>query len=46
MTIEEIQGLTGIDPWFLDNLVGIVELEDELRGHATLEEVSDALLGA
>ncbi len=44
MTIEEIQGLTGIDPWFLDNLVGIVELEDELRGHATLEEVSDALL--
>ncbi len=44
MTLEEIHELTSIDPWFLDNLIGIVELENELRGHATLADVSDALL--
>ena len=31
MSIEEIHDLTGIDPWFLDNLQEIVELEEELR---------------
>ncbi len=38
MTVEEIYELTGIDPWFLDNLRQIVELEDELRRHAGLDE--------
>ena len=36
MSIEEIHELTGIDPWFLDNLAEIVEMEDELRASASL----------
>ncbi|RIK80524.1 MAG: carbamoyl phosphate synthase large subunit, partial [Planctomycetota bacterium] len=31
MTINEIYELTGIDPWFLDNLLEIVEFEEQLR---------------
>jgi len=30
-TIEEIYGLTGIDPWFVDNIKQIVELEEEIK---------------
>ncbi|MEI7824881.1 MAG: carbamoyl-phosphate synthase subunit L, partial [Chlorobiaceae bacterium] len=30
-TIEEVHQSTGIDPWFLDNILQIVELEGELR---------------
>jgi carbamoyl-phosphate synthase large subunit len=44
MTIEEIFELTHIDPWFLDNLAEIVELEEELRKHAAIDSVEDALL--
>jgi len=43
MTAEEIFELTAIDPWFLDNLQEIIELEDELRGQAGLSAVGDAL---
>ncbi len=43
MTIEEIFELTGIDPWFLDNLFQLVEMEEELRGFDRIEDVSDAL---
>lgn len=31
MTVDEIYELTGIDPWFLDNLLEIVETEERLR---------------
>jgi len=44
MSVEEIHETTGIDPWFLDNLQEIVELEDELRRQPGLEGVSDRLL--
>ena len=44
MSVEEIYELTGIDPWFLDNLFEIVELEDELRQRGKLDAVDDALL--
>jgi carbamoyl-phosphate synthase large subunit len=44
MTLEEIFELTHIDPWFLDNLQQIVELEEELRRQPGLEQTSDALL--
>jgi carbamoyl-phosphate synthase large subunit len=44
MSVEEIYELTGIDPWFLDNLLEIVELEDELRGRGKLDAVDDALM--
>jgi carbamoyl-phosphate synthase large subunit len=30
--VEEVYRITGIDPWFLDNLLEIVEMEDVLRG--------------
>ena len=32
-TVEEVSKLTGIDPWFIDKIHGIVKLEDELRRH-------------
>jgi len=44
MSIDEIYEITGIDPWFLDNLAQIVELEEELRSVGTLENLSDELL--
>jgi len=44
MPVEEIHDLTGIDPWFLENLQQIVELEDELRRQGRLEHVDDGLL--
>jgi len=44
MSIDEIHELTGIDPWFLENLAEIVELEDELRRQEGLENVPPALL--
>ena len=44
VSIEEIYELTGIDPWFLQNLFEIVEMEDTLRGVGSLEAVDDATL--
>jgi len=43
-TLEEIYKLTGIDPWFLDQLFEIVELEDELASIGAMEGVDDVLL--
>jgi len=34
MSVAEIYQLTGIDPWFLDNLLEIVETENQLRSLA------------
>jgi carbamoyl-phosphate synthase large subunit len=36
IAVEEIATLTGYDPWFLDQLLQIVEMEDELRAAAPL----------
>jgi carbamoyl-phosphate synthase large subunit len=44
MSIEEIYERTGIDPWFLDNLAEIVELEEELRAKEGIAGVDDGLL--
>ena len=44
LTVEEIHDLTSIDPWFLDNLRQIVELEDELRALPGLSAVPTDLL--
>ena len=44
MSIDEIHALTGIDPWFLDNLQQICELEDELRQQPSLQDAGDGLL--
>lgn len=44
MSIDEIYELTAIDPWFLDHLKEIVELEEELRQYNDIADVDDALL--
>ena len=44
MTLAELHELTAIDPWFLDQLQQIVELENLLRTVGTLAAVDDALL--
>ena len=40
----EIYELTGIDHWFLDQMLELVELENELRKIGRLEHISDELL--
>ncbi len=44
MSVEEIHQITGIDPWFLDNLEQIVQLEEQLRCVASVEAASNPLL--
>ena len=44
MSFDEINELTGIDPWFLENLKEIVELEDQLRWQGSLENIGHELL--
>ena len=36
ISIEEIAGIAGYDPWFLDQLLQVVETEDELRAAAPM----------
>ena len=43
-TVEQIHGLTGIDPWFLNHLREIVEFENRLRAIPNLEACSAELL--
>jgi carbamoyl-phosphate synthase large subunit len=44
MSIDEIHDLTHIDPWFLQNLLEIVEMEERLREIGSLDAVDDATL--
>jgi len=44
MTVEEIYKLTNIDPWFLDHLSELVEMEAELRACGGTNGCSDAML--
>lgn len=44
MSVEEIHELTSIDPWFLDHLVGIVEIEDRLCEKDSLEQIDQDLM--
>jgi len=44
MSIDEIHELTGIDPWFLDNLHQIVALEDALRARGSIRRTEVGLL--
>jgi len=43
MPTDEVHDLTFIDPWFLDQLAQLIELEDELREVGSLEAVSPEL---
>ena len=44
MSIEEIHEVTAIDPWFLDNLQQIVEMEEQLRAAGGPENIDRATL--
>ncbi len=44
MPLEEIYELTAIDPWFLENLYEIVEMEDHLRAIGGLRQCDNATL--
>jgi carbamoyl-phosphate synthase large subunit len=44
LTVEQIHGLTGIDPWFLTNIEELVLLEGKLRQVHGFDEASDALV--
>ena len=44
LSVEQIQGLTGIDPWFLSNIEELVVFEGLLRQVSALDEVGDELL--
>jgi len=46
LSIDEIHGHTGIDPWFLDQIVQVVELESLLRTVGSLAEIDTGLLRA
>ena len=39
MTVEEINEITGIDPWFLDNIEELAKFEDQLAQFDSLEAV-------
>jgi carbamoyl-phosphate synthase large subunit len=44
MSVDEIYDLTGIDPWYLDHILQIVEMEDHLRTYADLADLDDVTL--
>jgi carbamoyl-phosphate synthase large subunit len=44
MSLDEIQALTNIDPWFLENVRELVEVEWSLRGCPSLEAAPDSLI--
>jgi carbamoyl-phosphate synthase large subunit len=44
MTIDEIYRLSWVDPWFLDQIAEIIEMEERLRGYGDVAEVDDATL--
>ncbi|MGE0758910.1 MAG: carbamoyl-phosphate synthase large subunit, partial [Pirellulaceae bacterium] len=44
MTVSDIYQLTAIDPWFLDQLVEIVELEDAMRQIGDLRAMDRTLM--
>jgi carbamoyl-phosphate synthase large subunit len=44
LSVDELYEATAIDPWFLDNLYEIIEMEERLRCQKDLATVSPALL--
>lgn len=44
MPLEEVHELTGIDPWFLDQLKGIIEIEEELKKAVSLTSALESSL--
>jgi len=44
MPIEEVSELTGVDPWFLDQIAEICELEEDLKQYNEIERMPTELL--
>jgi len=44
LTVEQIHEMTGIDPWFLQNLADLVALEADILAAGSLEALTPALL--
>jgi carbamoyl-phosphate synthase large subunit len=44
MTVKQVHEISGIDPWFLDNLLEIVETEEKLREIGDWDQLSAELL--
>lgn len=44
MSVEEIHDICDIDPWFLRNLVQLVQVEDQIRATGRLEDASKELV--
>jgi len=44
MSVDEISELSGLDPWFVDQMLQIVELERELQAVGSLDALDDELL--
>ena len=44
ISVQELNQLTAIDPWFLDNLKTIIEFEQELRGINSLDSIEKQTL--
>ena len=44
ISVQEVNQLTGIDPWFLDNLKELLEFEIELKNCTTLDSVNNQIL--
>jgi carbamoyl-phosphate synthase large subunit len=43
-SVEEINQLTGIDPWFLDNMKSIIEFEQDLKNLDSLDSIEKETL--
>ena len=44
MSVEQIQEITGIDPWFLRNLEQLTEIENQIRDAGRLSDASPELI--
>ena len=44
ISIQQVNQLTGIDLWFLDNLLKLTEFENELKGFNSLDQIGKQVL--
>ncbi|PTD94512.1 carbamoyl phosphate synthase large subunit [archaeon SCG-AAA382B04] len=43
-SVEEVSALTGIDSWFVSRIKSIVEVEEEIREHDSIEEMPKEMI--
>ena len=44
-TLDQINEMTGIDPWYLENIKQLVDFEEQIFAAGTLESITPELLG-